>query len=232
MTINIYCLPGTMCDQRLWQSTQQYLPTDYILSPLPIPLGDSIADITQKLALNLPQYPINLLGFSLGGYLAASVALLNKNQIKQLMIVSNSVAALPQHEIVQRQQTLAWLAENMYRGMPKKKRLALLHSDNYNNESIHQLLLAMESTLGQAVLVNQLSATSARQDLMPELSKRSYDVSFCVGEQDNLLDIAELYTGQLNQSNITIEQILGAGHMLPLEQPKLLAKWIVSQFKS
>lgn len=221
-----------MCDQRLWQSTQQYLPTDYILSSLPIPLGDSIADITQKLALNLPQYPINLLGFSLGGYLAASVALLNKNQIKRLMIVSNSVAALPQHEIVQRQQTLAWLAENMYRGMPRKKRLALLHCDNYKNESIHQLLLAMESTLGQAVLVNQLSATSVRQDLMPELSKLSYSVSFCVGEQDNLLDIAELYTGQLNQPNITIEQILGAGHMLPLEQPKLLAKWIVSQFKA
>ena len=90
----------------------------------------------------------------------------------------------------------------------------------------------MESTLGQAVLVNQLSATSVRQDLMPELSKLSYSVSFCVGEQDNLLDIAELYTGQLNQPNITIEQILGAGHMLPLEQPKLLAKWIVSQFKA
>jgi len=53
--MRIYCLPGTMCDQRLWQACIKHLPENVELIHIPIPMGNSIDEIITSLGEQLPQ---------------------------------------------------------------------------------------------------------------------------------------------------------------------------------
>lgn len=71
MTQNLYLLPGTQCDDRLWEPLTAILPETIRLHPLSIPMNLNFEGIAQHLCGELPEHPVNLLGFSLGGYTAA-----------------------------------------------------------------------------------------------------------------------------------------------------------------
>lgn len=82
---DIYCLPGTMCDEGLWQFTQPLLG-DVNLKHVVLPEVDTLDGIVEALSLLLPNEPIHLLGFSMGGYLASAFALKYPERIKQLQM--------------------------------------------------------------------------------------------------------------------------------------------------
>ena len=89
----VYCLPGTMCDQRLWDTTQQALGSHIALRHVAIPSEDSCVNGRSPRAV-LPTTPINLLGFSMGGYIACAFALAYPERINRLMVLSNTASGL------------------------------------------------------------------------------------------------------------------------------------------
>ncbi|MGL6162469.1 alpha/beta fold hydrolase [Microbulbifer sp.] len=217
----IYAIPGTMCDQQLWQFLRPQL--EQPLVHIPIPNADSVPGLVRALLAQLPDTPVDLLGFSLGGYLAAALVVAAPDRFARVMVSANSPCALPVDEVKQRRQLLAWVQRQGYGGLSDRKIAQMVAPANLANRAITDCMKAMDQRLGQAVLVSQLSATSDRRDLYKPLAALGAKVTYCYGELDRLVNrdwMAAI------ARHAPVCELPGAGHMLPLEAPALLAREI------
>lgn len=220
----VYALPGTMCDQSLWTDLNN-AGLDFSLRHVDIPTDHTMEAIITTLEKNLPNdEPIHLLGFSLGGYLASLYACKNPDRVAKLAILANTPARLPDTEITQRQQVIHWVEKNGYSGMPLNKVRFLLHKNNADKAAIVQQIIAMDKNCGEAVLLQQLKATTERDNLCPQMASLDKPIAFFFGEQDKLVNATTLKTLAQSSEKITYHMFSDAGHMLPLEAPNSLAQ--------
>lgn len=212
-----------MCDERLWEFTQQELGLSFSLHHVAIPMKDTIESIIDALAVVLPAEPINLLGFSMGGYLACAFALKYPERVKRLMVLSNTASGLLETERQQREIALNWVRKQGYKGIPKKKAFAMLGLSHKSRVELVDIIVAMDSALGEAVFIQQLKSSLIRPDLLLKLKKASFSLSFVVGKEDALLSKAVIEDMQ-NVKQFNVKTLNQCGHMLPLEQPAILAE--------
>jgi len=226
--INLYLLPGTMCDERLWQPVIDRLPPQYIAHYIDLPLGDTIEDIIRKLAQQLPSQPINLVGFSLGGYLATQFSLLYPSRVSRLMVLANSPSKLPLMEVKLRELALAMAHKFGYQGVMAPRINQLLAQQHSNDSELVSLIKAMDKSGGHLKFVSQVSSTTYRKNLIAQLLAQDIETYFVFGDQDKLVDQTALLA--LNANNISASVIKDCGHMSPLEQPQALVKHICQYF--
>jgi len=217
-----------MCDERLWQPVIDRLPPQYIAHYIDLPLGDTIEDIIQKLAQKLPSQPINLIGFSLGGYLATQYSLLYPERITQLMVLANSPSKLPLMEVKLRELALAMANKLGYQGVMSPRINQLLAHRHSNDAELISLIKAMDKSGGHLKFVSQVSSTTYRENLIAQLLAQGIKTSFLFGDQDKLVDQTALLA--LNADNISTSVIKDCGHMSPLEQPQALVENICQYF--
>lgn len=228
--MDVYCLPGTMCDHRLWASTQRAIGTSIKLIHCAIPMENTLDAMVEALANRLPKEPFDLLGFSMGGYLACAFAIKYPERVQRLMVLSNTATGLLESERKQREVALNWVSSQGYRGIPKKKAQAMLGKRHKDNTDLLALIQAMDTTLGEAVLIQQLTSSLDRPSLLSELEQTHFPICVSVGEEDELMPASAL--SHLNHSDrYEVRVAADCGHMLPIEQPKWLADVLV-QFYS
>ena len=234
MKPTLYFIPGTMCDERLWQDVWPLLPSTYHCVHLAIPKEHSIDAIIESFSKMLPTSGVNLIGFSLGGYLASQFACRYPQRLTTLMIIANAPKALPSHEITRREAVIRWVERHGYDGVPDRVINDQLHRNHKNNQHMLSKIKAMDAALGERVLLQQLKATSARCDLFSSLKNIQIPMAFCSGDQDKLVDASPLkhFVEQSVAQNSVHKreyiQVAGCGHMMPLEQPKVLANLILN----
>lgn len=234
----IYFIPGTMCDQRLWKSVWNALlplvPSTVKLIHLPIPLLQSIEAVTDYLSKQLPEKSL-VVGFSLGGYLASHIALKFPHKIAQLMLVSNMSSEMPTREKKERMRTIQWIQKNGYTGIPDKRINHLLDVSARQNTYIKETIRLMDEALGKHVLLNQLNLTIKRDNLLPSLFSSPCPITFCVGNTDCFVNLSIIQTliNKTESTNKHLTLFNNTGHMLPLEQPEALAKtisqWLIKE---
>lgn len=241
MTQTIYFIPGTMCNQRLWlpawQLLREQLHENQQLVALEIPSTGSMDDVVTTLSAKILENQAILVGFSLGGYIASAIALKLKNKVKHLLIVANFPKNLPLTEIKQRKRTIDWINQRGYSGIPNKRIDDLLHPNikHFNPQryqDIRQVIVAMDRELGVDVLLHQLSVSMHRPNLLPLLTQLTLPITFLVGDEDNLVDLACLRQGLQGAGNIVLKEVANTGHMLPLESPQALATMLVNLLAS
>ncbi len=232
MTKTIYFIPGTMCDERLWQPTWQLLDEQFShscqLVHLPIPTSGNMDQVVESIAKKIAEEGAVLVGFSLGGYIASAIVAKFPELISHLVVVSNMPKNLPDTEIEQRKRTIAWIANRGYAGIPNKRIEDLLHPaiKQFDAEGfirIKNTIVDMDQDLGGNVLLHQLEVSLSRPALLSCLSCLNLPVQFLVGDADTLVDIAKLKQETQGAANISINIIDNIGHMLPLEAPQILA---------
>lgn len=223
MMTKIYCLPGTMCDQRLWQACIKHLPENVELIHIAIPMGNSIEEIVALLKKHLPEGKLNLAGFSLGGYIATAYALKFPEQINKLLLISNMSYSLPENELKERSRTIAYLKTHGYSGIPTKRITALLHPDNINKQDIIHCIREMDTSLGKATLIHQLTVTTQRENLLVKLPSLTIPIMFLIGDNDSLVKLSRIEAVLAHSPFISLSVLANTGHMLPLEQPKKCA---------
>lgn len=229
--IPLHFLPGTQCDGMLWQQVFEDLPPRFTPISWGIPRGDNLAAIVEALHKTFPNTPLNLIGFSLGGYVASLFATTYPQRINQLLVIANAPKALPLQEILTRRQTLDYIEKNGYSGMPKTRIRQLLSPMNHQDSDIIDIMRQMDKRGGESMLVNQLSSTTQRKDLLGPLNQQSFPTKFVIGEHDNLANVNELKKSLLSD-RLSIETLENCGHMSPLESPQLLAHIIEEYFKT
>ena len=170
-----------MCNEKLWADVVPYLDDSLELVYLPIPKDKNFDALAKHYKSVLGNEPVNLIGFSLGGYIAAYYAALYPESVDKLFIISNSPTQLPDEEIKQRNDILSFVKTHGYKGMSRKKVLSMLDNTNHTERFVKQVL-EMDKALGESEFISQYSNTSDRADLSSAIKRFSCETHLYYSE--------------------------------------------------
>lgn len=222
-------LPGTMCDQRLWQPVWQRLIPRFSCDYLP-----TETEKTREGMLGLIHSaastgePLHLVAFSMGGYLAFEYALANPGRVASLVTVASSAFGLTDKEKADRIRSLPMLEKHDYRGMPPARLNQFVHPSRQKDPAVVDVIRAMDRDLGKSVLVAQLKETSTRASLAAQLPELDIPILLIGADADPFVpwEAVERMAGLIAGSKPVLAR--NAGHMIPLEQPDWLAAQITN----
>lgn len=230
MKEKIYLLPGLMCNEQLWSRLIPLVENSYELIALELPLKTNFDEMIEELNDSLPSSPINLLGFSLGGYLASYFAIKHPHRVSKLLVVGNSAAPILEDEIIRRKQALHLCETVGFKGLSRQKVQSLLEDENQKDESLIALIQQMYVDLGEEVFKVQMEATLYRNDLFQELLSLNIPLHFVYSVNDRLINPLWLEQFQQQSFSAAFTTNESASHMVPLERPHELAlaihEWI------
>lgn len=198
---------------------------------VPLQWAEDLAQMKMLSADRLAYFeqPVHLVGYSMGGYIAALTALENQSRIASLTLIASACDDLPKDEIQQRQQLLKLIKTKQYAGMTDKRLKSYFHNCHHQHSEYLNILKHMEQDLGAAVLAAQISATVLRNNLLPALAKCPFPIHLVSGEQDILVSQSTMLAMHKSLPNSDMTLINRAGHMLPIEQSLALAKYLASK---
>jgi pimeloyl-ACP methyl ester carboxylesterase len=178
-----------------------------------------------KITTSVNLEPIDLVGFSMGGYVALQYALTYPQAIKRLIIIAATGTGLTEQEQRRRHHILRYMKTNPYNGIPTQRLKQFIHPDNINSPAA-DTIRQMDKSLGKETLVAQLQATAQRPSLLSQLHTLKCPVLVVGAHQDKLVQPQEIETLGSHFSCATIKFINQGGHMTPLEAPQQLATMI------
>lgn len=224
MRTKLYLIPGTMCNDALWSEMLPHLHVSFELVYLTIPTNKSFDELAQHYHDTLPDEAINLVGFSLGGYIATYFAMLFPKRVKKLFVISNSPTSLPEEELRQRHNTLEYVESNGYSGMSKLHVANML--EDAGNKSVIDTIVAMGRALGEEALISQYRYTMDRLDLSKAIAQFSFSTHFYFSCKDKMVNQEWLEKLGSLTDRVKLLDTEGKGHMLPLEKPQELANYL------
>ncbi|NHQ93402.1 alpha/beta fold hydrolase [Janthinobacterium lividum] len=220
--IRLDCIPGTLCDERMWSRLAPALGGSFDLQHVPLHEARTRTQMQALIASHSAQQA-HLVGFSLGAYLALEHALAHPQRIQSLTLIANSAKGLLPAEISARQRIVAMLERNPYAGITRQRLRELLHPSHLDDASITGLIQQMGLDLGKDVLLAQFITTIARPDLMARLPELDCPVLIVGAEDDKLVNPDDLRAMAARLPQATLHLLKETGHMIPLEAPGPLA---------
>lgn len=217
-------LPGNMCDWRLW--------TDELRDVLPGPidadlsLDNSIASMAERtLAAN--EGVVLPVGFSMGAIVAMEMWVQAPERIAGLVLLGyNATADLPERAAHRPRQQEEALGGGLERVLVEELKPNYLAARHRRNLSLLELLRDMGMSLGADVFVRQSEALRLRDDRVAVLPQIAVPIFYGCGADDALCAPTLHRRWQELTPDAAFEKFEGAGHMLPLEAPDVLASSI------
>jgi pimeloyl-ACP methyl ester carboxylesterase len=218
-----------MCDARLWRGGDgviiQRLRDHGISSVFDADLtqDDNIAAMAER-ALSATQGPLLPIGFSMGAIVAVEMAKLAPQRIIGLVLAGyNATADLPERAAHRPIQQGEVRAGGLERVLVEELKPNYLAAQNRDNHTLRELLRDMGMSFGADVFIRQSEALRLREDQRAGLSMLDVPVLYMCGAEDALCPPDWHRTWEVQTRNARFEDIIGAGHMLPLEAPVLFA---------
>ncbi|MCJ8273983.1 MAG: alpha/beta hydrolase [Psychrosphaera sp.] len=228
MTQPLYFVPGFMCNAQLWQNVWPQLSAQF--NPVHIDfalhhtMGPMLDDIKRKLDLD----PVDLVGFSMGGYLSLRYAIDHPFAVKRLVLIGATGHALSEEEQTLRDKILNYVKSNQYTGITRQRMSKFVHPDNLDGQ-VGDTIRAMDKTLGKETLIAQMESSSHRPSLLEQAKTLDIPVLVVGAEQDQLVERDEIFRLAEHFSHGEVKMIDKCGHMSPLEAPTQLAQ-IINEF--
>ena len=186
----IYLIPGLMTDERLWSRIKPLLENEYELIHIPIPHTedfDEIIDILDKQFSNDSEEKVNLLGFSLGGYIASYYAITYPNRLNRLLMVAATPGSSSEAEIERRKEKFTVIEKEGFKGLSYDKAKSLVEKKNKDDSELIKIIQDMFIDLGKERFITQLTSTFYRKDLFTDLVNLDLPIWFYYSEDDRLL---------------------------------------------
>ncbi len=221
MKEKIYLLPGLMTDERLWQRLRPFLEEEYELIHIPLPLTEDFEEAALKLEELITDEKINLLGFSLGAYLASYFTAKNPHRVNRLFLVAGSPAETKKDEIERRTKTLEQMNNFGFKGLATKKILSLIEKSE--DEELINIIKDMFLDLGHEVYNVQMRSSFNRRNFNEKLISLSIPIRIFYSTEDRLFSHSVLENFKDEHQHITKISREGTSHMLPLEFPEQLS---------
>ncbi|MDX3960529.1 alpha/beta hydrolase [Aliarcobacter skirrowii] len=230
MREKIYFIPGLMTDIRLWSKALPLLKDDFEIIHIPIPSSTDFDEIVDILNKEFKEDKINILGFSLGGYIASYFTCKYPQRVKRLFTVAATPGTTSKIELERREKKLVDFENSSEFGLELEKAIMLLEEQNQNDLSLAQTMVDMFNDLGRDTFITQLKSTFNRVDLFDKLKDKNIPMYMLYSSNDRLLDLEALDKLHNQKHNIKLIKRDGTSHNIPLEFPELFAnsikKWI------
>ncbi|RXK11396.1 alpha/beta fold hydrolase [Halarcobacter bivalviorum] len=225
MNKKLLMIPGLMCNEKLWSKIEL---NNY--KSLPIPKEDSIEKMIKSLdkTISKEEKKVNIIGFSLGGYLSLNYLTKYPNKVNKVLVVSSSINNLSSKEILLRQNNLKRMDTHKIRTLSNKAICQLLEDKN-DTENI-SLIKEMFDDLGVDTYKQQLLATLERENLFNMLKEVSNEVLFIASNNDSLVDLTNIKKLCNTNKNFDLKLLDSSSHMIPLEYDYFLYKEILNFF--
>ncbi|WP_419766865.1 alpha/beta fold hydrolase [Arcobacter sp.] len=230
MKIKIYLIPGFMNDEKLWSRLIPLFDDTYEFIHLEIPLRNSFDEIVEVLNDKIKDEKINLLGFSLGGYISCYFGLKYPDRVNKILAVACTPANLDEVECQRRRETIKLTKKFGFKGLSRKKVLSLVEPKNQGDEELINLILQMYIDVGEEAFYSQFNATIIREDLSEKLINSDLNLAFLYANEDRLVSSKFMENFSLKAKNIEVTQIEAQTHMLPLERTKEVKEKIIQWF--
>jgi pimeloyl-ACP methyl ester carboxylesterase len=228
----IYLIPGLMTDSRLWSRLIPYLKEEYDLVHIPIPHSEDFDEIIDILFQEFKEEKINLLGFSLGGYIASYFAITYPNRVNRLFTVAATPGNSTEAEIERRKEKFVAIEKNGFVGLSYEKAKSLLEKKNQNDVELIKIIQDMFMDLGKERFISQLTSTFYRKDLFEDLTNLDIPIWFFYSVNDRLLNQEAVKNLLLDNHNMNVISRDGTSHNIPLEEPELLSSYIKDWMKA
>ena len=187
MKEKIYLIPGLMTDNRLWSRLIPLLEHEYELVHVPIPHSEDFDEIIDILFNFFKEEKINLLGFSLGGYIASYFAITYPNRVNRLFTVAATPGNSTEAEIERRKEKFVVIEKEGFAGLTYEKAKSLLEEKNQNDDELIKIIQDMFIDLGKETFISQLTSTFYRKDLFED-SNLDIPIWFFYSINDRLLN--------------------------------------------
>ena len=215
-------VPGTLCDERLWARLAPLLDS-FDLHHVPLHKARTREQMRELIATHSAP-KTNLVGFSLGAYLAVEYAVAHPERIETLVLIANSCKGLLPAEVEARKRIVGMLEKNAYSGMTRHRLRELLAPAHMEETTITGLIQDMAVDLGKEVLLAQFTTTIDRVDYMDRLHELPFPVLIVGAKGDQLVPAADLRDMAARLPDAQLQMITAdTGHMIPLEAPGALA---------
>ena len=219
----IYLIPGLMTDERLWSRIKPFLQNEYELVHVPIPHTEDFDEIIDILFNLFKEERVNLLGFSLGGYIASYFAITYPNRVNRLFMVAATPGASNEAEIERRKEKFAIIEKEGFVGLSYEKAVSLVEEQNQNDSELIKIIQDMFMDLGKETFISQLTSTFYRKDLFQDLARLDLPIWFYYSLDDRLLNKESLKRLNNEEHNMKVISRVGTSHNIPLEAPFELA---------
>lgn len=225
MKEKIYLIPGLMTDERLWSRIKPFL-TEYELVHVPIPHTEDFDEAIDILLDVFKEDKVNLLGFSLGGYIASYFAVTYPSRVNKLFMLAATPGASEEAEIERRREKFAVIEQDGFKGLPYEKAVTLVEDQNKEDDELIKTIQDMFMDLGKKTFISQLTSTFNRVDLLEDLVTLKLNIWFYYSTKDRLLNHKSISKLQTLEHEMTLISREGTSHNIPLEVPKELSKRI------
>jgi pimeloyl-ACP methyl ester carboxylesterase len=213
-------IPGFMLDRDLWAESEPLLAD---LGPAIHPdlrEAMSIADMARRTLVSAPER-FTLVGFSMGGYVAREVARLAPDRVNGLILIATSMRA--DSEDQRKAKAAAAIGPDRFRGLSRGAIHRSLGPDFQEDAALVDRIRQMSLRLGGDV--HQRQVGFRRDGDGARLTEITCPTLIVAGRFDRLrlrAEAEELRDGIAGARLVTVP----AGHMVPLETPRTLARII------
>ncbi|NBA93623.1 alpha/beta fold hydrolase [Pseudomonas sp. R5(2019)] len=217
---NIVLIPGFMLSEDLWTDIIPLLPNQLIIHHAPL-IGNSISEMALETLKRAPEHFV-LCGFSMGGYVAREIVRLAPERVIGLIIIASSSRAESSEQIAQKKASVAQILNREFVGLSRSVIAKGFSPDNRKNQQLIERVQTMSRTLGKAAFIAQSQAIRHDESHLLRIDKTPTLV--IAAELDELRPIEESRELVAQLPDAKFVCISDSGHMIPLEQPIILAK--------
>jgi|SRR5450830_171448 len=222
-------LPGFMLNQALWDDMRTDLAALGNLHFGDLGQDDSLSAMADRVLSTAPDKFV-LFGFSMGGFVAQTIALKAPERVLGLGLLNTSSRAQSERESAGTLAQIALAQNTPFKGLTSRALASSLHPDRAGDQVLLQRLQAMALQNGKEVFLRQLS--TLRDGSYADLHRIACPTLIVASDADRLRTVEESEEMAQRIPAARFEIVRHCGHMTPMEKPqelfRIISDWIAA----
>lgn len=216
--------PGTLCDERIFIPVWRKLNIAQ-RSYVPLQWADTLEQMMALACDRITAYEgkVQLVGFSMGGYIAALAAMQLPEKVASLTMIGYCPNGLSEQEVQQRKALIKMIDAKQPVALNKTRLAQFFTSTELDNAELIAPVKDMEADLGPSVLKAHIQSTTPRPDISKQLENSPFPIHFVVAEHDQVANPIQIKAHAESISSANFYQIDSTAHMMLLTKPEKLA---------
>lgn len=212
-------LPGTLCDELLWEHQQINLSDEADVRIISLSKGSSISEMAASVLESSPP-KFALAGLSLGGIVAMEIMRQSPERVMKLALISTNPYSAKPEQISLWEEYMLMACNGEFMDITERHLLPkLIYANKLLDNELVRKIKIMALNTGKTVFLNQAKAVIGRQDSRLFLGKIKCGTLVMVGREDAICSL-EVHKEMASLIPNAYLVVIGhCGHLCTLEQP-------------